>query len=121
MFVYAFRTEASPSGGAGAFGTDGNDIVFDFSAADRDVMRLDAATDLTAAQASGIDSDPGEILITQTAENAVLTFVGNGTTIQFDNFGVNQIGAIGGDTLQALEAKLIGIAGDSSYDPFQFV
>jgi Ca2+-binding RTX toxin-like protein len=121
VFVYAFRTGASATGGVDAFGTDGNDIVFDFSADERDVMRLDAATDLTAAEASGIGSDPGEILITQTAENAVLTFVGNGATIQFDSFGVNQIGAIGGDTLQALEAKLIGIAGDSSYDPFQFV
>jgi Ca2+-binding RTX toxin-like protein len=121
VFVYAFRTEASPAGGAGAFGTDGNDSIYDFSADERDVMRLDAATDLTVAEASKIGSNPGEILITQTAENAVLTFVGNGATIQFDSFGVDRIGAIGGDTLQALEAKLIGIAGDSSYDPFQFV
>jgi Ca2+-binding RTX toxin-like protein len=121
VFVYAFRTEASPAGGDDAFGTDGNDSIYDFSAEERDVMRLDAAMDLTAAQASEIGSDPGEILITQTAENAVLTFVGNGAAIQFDSFGVNQIGAIGGDTLQALEAKLIGIAGNSSYDPFQFV
>ena len=48
-----------------------------------------------------------------------LTFGGDGATLQFDTFGVNDIGTIGGDTLQALETRLIGLSGDSAYDPFQ--
>jgi Ca2+-binding RTX toxin-like protein len=120
-FVYAFDIYSPTGDEQSAYGSDGNDIVLDFSAAERDVLRLDAWSDLTPAQAAELAGNPDKVLVTQTADNAMLTFAGDGATIRFDALGTDQIGAIGGDTLQALEAKLIGIAGDSSYDPFQFV
>ena len=46
---------------------------------------------------------------------------GNGATIQFDTLGVNDIGTIGGDTLEALESKLISLTGDNAYDPFLII
>jgi hypothetical protein len=125
LFVYLFNPELPLSDGQNADGLNGNDIILDFNVGERDVVWLDASLGLTAglditpAEANGISNDANEILVTQTAENAVLTFGGDGATLQFDTFGVNDVGAIGGDTLQALEAKLIGLSGDSAYDPFQ--
>jgi Ca2+-binding RTX toxin-like protein len=119
LFVYAFDPNLPPGGGPKASGLDDNDVIEDFNVGQRDVMWLDAILDLTPVQADAIGSDATEIRVTQATENAALTFGGNGATLQFDTFGVNDIGAIGDDTLQALEAKLIGLSGDSAYDPFQ--
>jgi Ca2+-binding RTX toxin-like protein len=119
LFIYAFDPNLPLTGGQKAYGLDGNDIILDFNVGKRDVVQLDAPYGITPVEANGISSDANEILVTQTAEEALLTFGGNGATIQFDTLGVNHIGAIGGDTLQALEAKLIGLSGDSAYDPFQ--
>jgi Ca2+-binding RTX toxin-like protein len=121
QFIYAFSPNLPLSDGQNASGGDGNDIILDFNAGERDVVRLDATPDITPVQASGISSNANEILVTQTAESATLKFGGNGATIQFDTLGVNDIGAISGDTLDALEDKIIGISGASTYDPFQIV
>ena len=109
------------SDGQNASGRDGNDIIEDFSGAERDVVRLEATGDLTPNEANEISNDATEILITQTAEEALLTFGGNGATLQFNTLGVNDIGAIGGDTLEALESKLISVTGDNAYDPFLII
>ena len=118
-FLYAFDPNLPLIDGQNASGLDGNDIILDFNVGERDVVRLDATPDITPVEANGISNDANEILVTQTAESATLTFGGNGATLQFDTLGINDIGAISGDTLQALESKLIGVSGDSAYDPFQ--
>jgi Ca2+-binding RTX toxin-like protein len=119
LFRYGFDPNLPLVDGEKADGLDGNDIILDFNVGERDVVQLVSPYGITSVEASGISSDANEVLVTQTAENAILTFGGDGATLQFDTFGVNDIGAIGGDTLQALEAKLIGLSGDSAYDPFQ--
>jgi Ca2+-binding RTX toxin-like protein len=121
LFIYAFDPNLPLTSGQKAYGLDGNDIIGDFSGGERDVVRLDATGDITPDQANGISNDETEILVTQTAEEAFLTFGGNGATIQFNSLGVNDIGTIGGDTLEALESKLISLTGDSAYDPFLII
>ena len=118
-FLYTFNPNLPLMDGQSASGGDGNDIILDFNVGERDVVQLDATPDITPVEASGISSNANEILVTQTAESATLTFGGNGATLQFDTLGVNDIGAVSGDTLQALESKIIGVSGDSAYDPFQ--
>jgi hypothetical protein len=120
-FLYTFNPNLPLMDGQNASGGDGNDIILDFNVGERDVVRLDATEDITPDQAKGISNDETEILVTQTAEEALLTFGGNGATIQFDTLGINDIGAISGDTLQALESKIIGLSGDSAYDPFLII
>jgi Ca2+-binding RTX toxin-like protein len=121
QFIYAFDPNLPPTGGQKAYGLDGNDIIEDFNVGERDVVRLDATGDITPDQAKGISSDETEILVTQTAEKALLTFGGNGATLQFDTLGINDIGAISGDTLNALESKIISLTGASTYDPFLII
>jgi Ca2+-binding RTX toxin-like protein len=120
-FLYKFDPKLPLIDGQKASGLDGNDIILDFNVGERDVIQLDASSNLTPAEVNGISNDANEILVKQSADVALLTFGGNGATLQFDTLGINDIGAISGDTLQALESKLIGVSGDSAYDPFQFV
>jgi Ca2+-binding RTX toxin-like protein len=121
LFLYKLDPKLPLIDGQKASGLDGNDIILDFSAGEHDVVRLDAYLDMTPDQANGISNDANEILVKQTAESVTLTFGGNGATLRFDTLGINDIGAISGNTLQALESTLISISGDSAYDPFQFV